>query len=580
MDVVLVGEGPAIEEVEAALGDVNVSPRRTTPEEIEEAGFAIVVDDVGSETFQKANEASQAGETAWIAIEDGGVGGLRRSEVEVGVSGYSPAETGCYECLATRVEAGADDEDVDAPEDTTSSLRFGGAIAGRETVHLLTGGVSTLLGGVTEIPLDVERRGFLPTPGCECQDPPDIFKLDYQPPRSVEDMFERVTRTLDERVGPLKHVEEKSSYPAMYYEGRLSDNRAFSDARSAERVHGAADDWKEAMLNTIEAGLKQYALGTYRTETLIQGSPNDLEFTIGPDMVVTGEDVDVDDDEEMTWCLARRLDNGKPGHVPAERIYTPSPESRLGPPIRPGVGLGSSTAEAMLEALYEGIERDATTISWYSTHEPQALSVTDSAFRTLERRANAEGLTVSPVVTTQDIDVPVVSVAVHREGGWPACAVGSSASLDPATAAQEALQDAIGNWMALDDLGEEIAAEEIPELARMADNPDVIQEFVDPDATVSAEDIGPGAIPEGMNEYLAVAEKVQEAGLESYGVRLTQPDLEEIEVEVGAVVVPGAQPRFADEPIFGERARTVPEEQGFEPRLDRDLHPYPAHLIR
>jgi ribosomal protein S12 methylthiotransferase accessory factor len=39
--------------------------------------------------------------------------------------------------------------------------------------------------------------------------------------------------------------------------------------------------------------------------------------------------------------------------------------------------------------------------------------------------------------------------------------------------------------------------------------------------------------------------------------------------------VPAAQPLFTGEPYFGERARTVPEALGFEPRLDRPIHPFP-----
>jgi ribosomal protein S12 methylthiotransferase accessory factor len=45
--------------------------------------------------------------------------------------------------------------------------------------------------------------------------------------------------------------------------------------------------------------------------------------------------------------------------------------------------------------------------------------------------------------------------------------------------------------------------------------------------------------------------------------------------EAVRVLVPGAQPLFTGEPYFGERARTVPEALGFEPRLDRPIHPFP-----
>jgi ribosomal protein S12 methylthiotransferase accessory factor len=45
--------------------------------------------------------------------------------------------------------------------------------------------------------------------------------------------------------------------------------------------------------------------------------------------------------------------------------------------------------------------------------------------------------------------------------------------------------------------------------------------------------------------------------------------------EAVRALVPAAQPLFTDEPYFGERAERVPRELGFEPRLDRDHHPFP-----
>jgi ribosomal protein S12 methylthiotransferase accessory factor len=41
------------------------------------------------------------------------------------------------------------------------------------------------------------------------------------------------------------------------------------------------------------------------------------------------------------------------------------------------------------------------------------------------------------------------------------------------------------------------------------------------------------------------------------------------------VLVPSAQPLFFDDPYFGDRARSVPDELGFAAELDREHHPFP-----
>jgi ribosomal protein S12 methylthiotransferase accessory factor len=66
-----------------------------------------------------------------------------------------------------------------------------------------------------------------------------------------------------------------------------------------------------------------------------------------------------------------------------------------------------------------------------------------------------------------------------------------------------------------------------------------------------------------------------DAGLDAYAARLTTPDVAELGFEAVRALVPAAQPLFFDEPYFGERARTVPESLGYEPRLRREHHPFP-----
>jgi ribosomal protein S12 methylthiotransferase accessory factor len=69
--------------------------------------------------------------------------------------------------------------------------------------------------------------------------------------------------------------------------------------------------------------------------------------------------------------------------------------------------------------------------------------------------------------------------------------------------------------------------------------------------------------------------RVTDAGLDAYAARTTTRDVSELGFEAVRVLIPEAQPLFTGEPFFAERAESVPRALGFEPRLDREYHPYP-----
>ena len=80
---------------------------------------------------------------------------------------------------------------------------------------------------------------------------------------------------------------------------------------------------------------------------------------------------------------------------------------------------------------------------------------------------------------------------------------------------------------------------------------------------------------EGTDELDTLVGRVEDAGLDAYAAALTPPDVGAIGFEVVRVLAPAAQPLFTGDRYFGERARRVPRDLGFRPRLDRAPHPYP-----
>ncbi|USZ67881.1 YcaO-like family protein [Halorussus salilacus] len=585
----IAGAGVAVEAATAALADAETA--EVDAREFAGVDLGVVVDDAGAETFERANSAAREGETPWLAVELGGVGGRPLPEVEAAVSGFAPA-TACYECLRTRVEANLDDgsdaDDGDGDEATPGTdaptARLAGALAGREAATLLSGGESAILGGVIEVP-HAERR-VLPVPDCGvCGDARDRTLARDHAESTLEESLARAERAVDDRVGLVSSIGEAESFPAPYYLAELADTTGFSDARAAEQAAGVAADWNEGLMKALGEALERYAAGVYRESEFRVARPADVDSAVAPAEFVRPGDAGAAQsgdwaapapDEAVAWVRGADLATGDSVDLPAEFVHFPPPEVRHRPSITTGLGLGNSTVEALLSGLYEAVERDATMLAWYSTFEPLGLSVDSERFETLSRRARAENLDVTAMLVTQDVDVPVVAVAVHRDREeWPAFAVGSDADLDPDAAAESALAEALQNWMELRSMGREDAADSDGAIGRYAGFPESAREFVSVETTVPSDSVGPAEVPEGTAELDAVLDRLADADLSAFAARLTTRDVASLGFEAVRVLVPDAQPLFTGTAYFGERARTVPAELGFEFRPDRELHPYP-----
>ncbi len=563
MDIGLVGDGPATEAVAAALGDVDVNVMPVEATLLDGFDLAVVAGTAGSDVFTAANDRLDR----YVAIEVGGVGGVPLGGVDASVTVF---ERACYECLCGRVAANTP-EPASSPSGKRSAVRYAGAVAGRRVIQLLSGEPV----GETVVEVPGPERALLPLPGCTCGAGPDgaIPRDGREVP--LDDAISRAERAMDSRVGPLREVGEQSSFPVPYYVAATADTTRFSDARAAEFAGGADVDWNAAFMKALGEGLERYAAGIYRRDAFTTAPAADVPNPIRPDAFVRPTDADeYDPDEALPWTTGEDLATGEPVSLPAEFVHFPPPERRYRPAITTGLGLGNDGPEALLSGLYETIERDATMTSWYSTIEPLGLEVDDEDFTELCKRARAESLSVTPLLLTTDVDVPVVAVAVHRDGDWPRFAAGSGADLDPVAAARSALAEALQNWTELREMGPERAADEGAAIGYHADLPDATREFFDPDASVPIAGLGDPDLP-GADALDAVLDRLGEVGLDAYAARTTTRDLAVLGFEAVRVLVPDAQPLFTREPFFGDRAREVPRSMGYEPTLDAEYHPFP-----
>ena len=567
MHVGVRGEGPAAAAAEAALADVDATV--ATDADLSAVELGIVVDRVGAAAFEHANQTALETDTDWIAVELGGIGGV--PAVEASVAGLGPDV--CYACLSTRVAAATAPDTQPAGAPPARTARFAGAIAGRMAARTIAEAAS-VPGRVVTLPY--EERELLGVPGCSCgSDGVDRRSITLEArDRTVEASLGRAERAVDDQLGIVTDVGEAESFPAPYYLAQGCDTGGFSDATAAQQAAGVAAGWDAAFMKALGEALERYAAGVYRTEEFETSRPG-TQPTVSPTAFVTTED-GTHPEDELAWVRGRNLHTTGSVWLPAELVHYPPPTTALRPPITTGLGLGNGTVGAILSGLYEVVERDAAMLSWYSTFEPLGLTVADERFQELGARARAEGLSVQPVLLTQDIDIPVVAVALQGET-WPRFALGTDADLDAARAARSALAEALQNWMELRGMGPDDAADASGAIGRYATEPGAAATFVDSETTVPAASVGPDDPPAGEAELERLLELLSEAGTDTsaYAVRLTTRDVDALGFEVVRALVPAAQPLCFGEPYFGTRARDVPQALGFEPRLDREHHPFP-----
>ncbi|WP_336339212.1 YcaO-like family protein [Haloarcula brevis] len=566
--VEVVGRGPAVDALTAFLADIDVSVSQPSTPTDSGGDLAVVVDTVGSERFGTWNDRLRDAGTPWVAVELGGVGGVPVSDAAI--SGFGP-ETGCFDCLRSRVEATVEDTEALAEAPSAATQRFAGALAGRLVTQFLDGG-GTLLGTVTELP-HTQRR-FLPVPGCDCGEPPSRTLGDGRRTAPDGEALSRAELGLDERVGIATEVGEVASFPAPYYLSTLADTAGFSDVSAAAKAAGVAVDWDTAFMKALGENYERYAAGVYRQRSFQQGPVADVPDAVGPDSFVRDE-AEWEPSTELPWVPAEALLTDERRSLPAETVHYPPPSNAVRPATTTGLGLGNTVTEALLTGLYEVVERDAAMLSWYSTFEPLRVTVDDhDRYETLRRRATSEGLDVTALLLTQDVDVPVVTVALERDE-WPRFALGTDADLDPGAAAAGALEEALQNWMELDGMGPEAAMDAQGAIGRYAESPGEAADLTAAETAVPLDSLGPDADRSGEAELEALCDRAADAGLRPYAARLTTCDLEQLGFEAVRVVCPSAQPLFFGDSFFGERAEAVPADLGFEPRLDRAHHPFP-----
>lgn len=302
----------------------------------------------------------------------------------------------------------------------------------------------------------------------------------------------------------------------------------------------------------------------------------------------------------VRWACGRSLADGSPALLPAQLVYLVWDELADGElPIAhatsSGLACGASFAEAALAALLELVERDAFMLVWRNR---LSLPLVDGSgvgeVVAWERRYLDPARLRRRVVDLSRIHgLPTLLAVVSDAAG--SLGVGAAAAADPAIAYRKALAEAYATHGAARRMRESVAhgrgtREEVTTFA------DHIAVYADPRNAARAGFLvaSPHSVPleavprlapataEGRLE--AVVRRLLAAGIESYAVDVTTPDVADLGLRVVKAVAPElcqldvrqdacflGGPRLRHAPVaLGLRARAL----GFH-ELNLDPHPFP-----
>ena len=569
MKIGLIGEDDVAAGFHRQLAVTNFEITERSARSIQSTDDVIVLTPGALGELEVVNSSICETKQSLLLVQPEGVGSATLPDVTFSITLLSGAGP-CLNCLNHRLAAaGAEESAQESRIQHRSVAQFAGVMA----AHLLSSQPTREGGWIWTWPYS-ERRVW-PIPGCAECDPHATDR--WAPPptegtsRSLAEALSKAEESIDRHVGIVTEIGEVASYPAPYYLAVVGDTAGFSDVEAPRHAAGLSHDWNVAYMKAVGEGLERYAAGVYREDWMTVGHPEDIEGAIHPDRFVR-PDTWGEVTEPIPWIPGESLQTGEHCYLPAETCVFPPPSRQIRPAITTGLGLGNTGQEAILSGLLEVIERDACMLAWYSSFEPLGISVDTDAYNELAPRVQSEGLEISTVLLTQDIDIPVIAVAVHRDDKWPRIALGSAAAIDPADAAISALCEAIQNWRELSDIGESRADETSGWIGQYAANPTNVRQFFDVEGGVDVQQLSDQSNRDPLE---LVKERVVAAGLEAYVAWLTPRDIRSLGFEAVRVVIPEAQPLFIDTPYFGKRLETVPPSLGFEQHPTGDPHPFP-----
>jgi ribosomal protein S12 methylthiotransferase accessory factor len=436
---------------------------------------------------------------------------------------------------------------------------------------------------------------------------------------TIEAQVERLLELVSPRVGLIRSLSRltrglEEPNPPFVYQAVLS-NFDFRKADMQERMAaGKGATEAEAMAGAIGEAVEHYCASQVDESAVRRMSLGEAgsdcvapaEFVLYSDRQYAGKNLPYVRPEthmELGWVRGRELPENREVLVPASLTYLnysgQSNEPQLCPATSNGLAAGPDLESAMLNGLYELMERDAFLITWMNKLPVPHVDITSLSGLAKSICSHYKRFGVQVEIYEMTLDLPayvMMACAVDLSGRGPALVVGLGCNLNPAIALEKALMEICQSRP-----GEVIRYHRHPPQDRLRCYQDV-RVLEDHSAFVSLPErltefafLRDGDRPERLGELAnrsrgnskadldQCIEALKERHTRVVSVDLTTSDVAAFDLRVVRMIATGLQPihfGFGEERLGGRRLYEVPQFLGYAAsmRTEEDLNPCPHPL--
>ena len=237
--------------------------------------------------------------------------------------------------------------------------------------------------------------------------------------------------------------------------GQLTRPVRVEDSLIAPSPSGSGFSATEAEVHTLMESVERYSNMVVDESRLTWSTYDDIETrAINPVQLGLYSDGVYDRIElgcsrfsvhsEIPWIEGYDLYFGKPVMIPADFVYYPAIRQKpLVFDTSNGASAHTNTVQAILNGLFEVIERDSFLTMWLNRFSMPILNVKELPFGFSEsiRLMNEFGMSVKLLDITSDTGIPAIAAVCYNNDPtkYPALVVGAGSHIDPEKAVQKAL---------------------------------------------------------------------------------------------------------------------------------------------
>lgn len=437
------------------------------------------------------------------------------------------------------------------------------------------------------------------------------MNLVHRPPSSLDDTILKALRLIDEETGIIKTLYEAPSAPdsADFFGcGALCADHAPVGYASENEVSGSTGLTRDrAIVGAIGEAVERYSAAYVPQEEIIFATPGAVgQDGVQPASLVLYEPDQFTDerkayrapavDDEIGWVEGWSLTHEHSTLVPAFAVYQPYQsrynEAPVVQQVTTGLACGGTREEAILSAICEVIERDASMLMWLQSRIMPVIAADcplPAEVETALARFGEARKYVKIIDITSEIQVPAYVAAWDGpisgvDGGIFASCAKPTAKAAAVGAISELAQCLI--WAAsLIEAGEELPDPLTSDFERIeehvlwplrSDARSAWHFLVASDRQIEFPVTSEPTL-DVLDSINLVVASVAKAGLETVIVDVTSPDIQDVGLHVVRAIVPGSQPLFfgAGMHRVSQRARELCYPDRAQSEINLHPHPFP-----